>query len=520
MELILFNGKIHTLDTKKEVYEAIAIDKELIIKVGKNEDILPLKTKNTTLIDLQGKTVIPGFNDSHMHLYSTGKNLQRVNLLGVNSIEEVKAKVKDFINNNSLLKFIKGRGWNQDYFQDEARFLTKDDLDEISKDYPILLLRACGHIGVVNSKALELIDANVNIDGGYVDYEKGILYENALSLLEDDESIDDIKETLQKAIVYANSFGITSVQTDDFQKDYQKVLSAYLELHQEKKLTCRVYEQCLLPNLEILEDFLKNGYYSGYGDDYFKIGPLKLLLDGSLGARTAALTKPYCDDLTTSGLLTYDDYELEAIMKYANSFNMQIAVHCIGDKAMKQALAIFHKLHNPLRPSIIHCQIMDEEIQNQFQALQVLALIQPIFLHYDHRIVEKRVGEDLARTSYAFKTLLNKGVKLALGTDSPIDTINPFANLYCAITRKDLEGNPPQGWNPQEKLTLDEALQLYTQGSSYASFEENKKGIIKSGFFADMIVLNQDIFNITSNQLLKTEVEYTIVGGKIVYQKK
>ncbi|HHU55506.1 MAG TPA: amidohydrolase [Acholeplasmataceae bacterium] len=518
MDLILYNGKIDAMDNN--IYEAIAIKDGRVFKIGKNEDILPLKTKYTNIIDLNTKVVLPGFNDSHMHLYNTGKTLDTINLLGVKSIKEVKEKVRNFIKKNPNLKIIKGRGWNQDYFEDESRFLTKDDLDEITIEFPLILSRACGHIATVNSKALEGIKKDIKIEGGYIDFDTGIVYENALNLFETKETKEEIKNTIIKAMKYANSYGITTVQSDDFGENYNLILESYQELMKENKLTTRIYEQCLLPSLDKLKKFINEGYFTGHGNDYFRIGPLKLLSDGSLGARTAALSKPYEDDKTNSGILIYEYDELEKIITYANNHKFQIAVHAIGDKAIYEVLNIYKKIikdKNTLRHGIVHSQIMDEKLIDLYAKHDILAYIQPIFIHYDHRIVERRVGRSLAQTSYAFRTMLDKGINLSLGTDSPIEHLNPFANLYCAVTRKGLEGSPIGGWFPEESLSLYDAISLYTKGSSYSEFQEHQKGVLKPGYLADLIVLNHDIFSVPAEKLLDTKVEYTIVGGKIVY---
>src|SRR5690554_1312854 len=526
--MILYNGMIYTMD-KGIIVEAIKIVDDKIVKLGNSEEILNLKQLNEECIDLAGKTVIPGFNDSHMHLYGFRKILEMVYLMKVNNIDDIINKIKNYIKNNKINvnQWLQGRGWNQDYFKINKRFPTRDDLDKISKKHPIILSRVCGHIAVVNSKALEVCNISENtldVEGGNFDINMGIFKENALSLIMDNipkPSVIDIKNTLIKAMNYANSKGITSIHTDDLSHcgNYKYMLQAYEELNKENKLTCRIYQQCLL-NKSQLKEFIELGYKTGVGDNYFKIGPLKVLSDGSLGARTAALSKAYSDDKSTSGIMCYSNEELEDIITFAHENDMQIAIHCIGDRSMKIVLDCYEKVikdRNYKRHGIIHCQIMDKIILNKFKDIDILAYIQPIFLHYDLHIVENRVGKELAKTSYAFKSMIDKGIHLSLGTDCPVEICDPLVNIYCSVNRKDLQGFPQAGFNPQENLSVHEAIYHYTQESAYASFEENIKGSISEDKLADLVVLTDNIFNISPIYIKDIKVLKTIVGGKVVY---
>ncbi len=531
--MILYNGKIYTMDNK-EVVQALKIDNDKIIKVGKNEDVLALKKVNEECINLEGKTVIPGLNDSHMHLYGFGAMLKMVNLMNVTSIKDIITKVQDFINVHKIPQgsWVRGRGWNQDYFTDGKTYLTKADLDKISKDHPIILSRACGHMAVVNSKALEVcgIDKMTNqVEGGEFDLDLGIFKEHALGLIMGNipkPTIFEIKQALMEAMKYANSKGLTSVQTDDLSHagTFSDVLKAYEQLRDEGKLTCRIYEQCLLDKEELLE-FISLGYKTGVGDEYFKIGPYKILSDGSLGARTAALSRKYADDISTDGVMCYTQEILDDLILTAHQNGFQIATHCIGDRAMKMVLDSYEKAltianRDNHRHGIIHCQITTNKLIKRFKELNILAYIQPIFLHYDLHIVEDRVGKELAETSYAFKTFVDTGIHTSLGTDCPVEALDTMSNIYCAVNRCDLNGNPIGGWNPQEKLSVYEALFHYTQDSAYASFSENIKGSLSEGKLADFVVLSDDIMEINTLKIKDIKVLQTYVGGKLVYQDK
>ncbi len=532
--MILYNGKIITMDRKETIAEAILIKDELIVKVGNNEEILSIKDTDEICIDLQGKSVIPGLNDSHMHLYGFGLSLQMVNLMNSVSIDDLSDRVLTFLGNHSLNEnsWIQGRGWNQDYFINNNRFPNRQDLDKISLTHPIVLSRACGHMIVVNSKALELCgigETTKQVEGGEFDIDLGLFREHAMSLIMDNvpnPSLHDIRNMLINALEYANSRGLTSIQTDDLSHagDYKLMLEAYESLRNEKKLTCRIYEQCLLNSKEQFNEFLSLGYKTGVGDDFFKIGPLKILSDGSLGARTAALRNPYADSPDTNGIMCYSEEELDDLIQTAHLKDMQIAVHCIGDRAMTIVLNSYEKAfniknNNNHRHGIIHCQITDVAILNKFKTLNILAYVQPIFLHYDLHMVESRVGEQLAKTSYAFHTMIDKGIHTSFGTDCPVEPLDPLQNIYCAVTRSDLTGNPQGGWNPQEKLSVYDAIYHYTQEGAYASFEEKRKGSLEEGKLADFVVLNDDILLIDPVQIKDVEILMTYVGGKLVYQK-
>jgi len=522
------------MDNNKKFAQAMRIQGDKIINVGSTEDVLILKTLNEECIDLEGKTVIPGLNDSHMHLYGFGTTLQMVDLMNVTSIDEIMKKVRTFIKSKNIESndWIRARGWNQDYFHDDKRFPTRHDLDKISTTHPIFLSRACGHMAVVNSKALEVCRINEHtkqVEGGSFDVDLGLFREKALSLIFGNipkPSNDEVKKALIDAMHYANSKGLTSIQTDDLShgNGYQEMLNAYKELRDEGKLTCRIYEQCLLTKEELIE-FLTLGYNTSVGDEYFKIGPLKILSDGSLGARTAALKNPYADDASTNGIMCFTQEELDDLIATAHLANMQIAVHCIGDRAMsmvfdsyKKALRIDNRKNH--RHGIIHCQIMDETLLNQYQELDVCAYVQPIFLHYDLHIVEKRVGKELAKTSYAFKSMIDMGIHTSLGTDCPVESLDTMPNIYCAVTRSDLKGTPVGGWNPNEKISAYEALYRYTQEGAYASFEESIKGSISEDKLADFVVISDDILTIDPLKIKDIEVLMTFVGGKLVYKNK
>lgn len=538
MDLIFINSRVHTMDKDKSIREAVAVKGERIMFAGSNEEAMKLKTEMTKVIDLEGKTLVPAFNDSHMHLLSYGYSLTMTNLIGTKSLEEVLERTSDFIKKNKVPagKWVRGRGWNQDYFSRDKIFPTRYDLDKISTENPICLTRTCGHVIIINSKALEMLGITKDtpqFGGGHFDLDEngeplGIFREDAMRPVYNaipSPSLEEIKSMILAASKDLNAYGITSVGTDDFealpQSDYENVVIAYKELIAEGKNTVRIYEQCLLPEKKRLQGFLDKGYKTGWGDESFKIGPLKLLQDGSLGARTAALMKDYDDEPGTTGIITATQEYLNDLVMMAHKADCQIAIHGIGDRGMYMAFEAIEKAlkeypRKDHRHGIIHAQITDEYLLDKFKELDAVAYIQPIFLDYDWKIVKARVGAEREKTSYNWKGLLDRGVHIPSGSDAPVETFNVMYGIYEAVTRKDLQGNPEGGWLPDQALTPYEALHAFTVEGAYASFEEDIKGSIEPDMLADMVVLSKDILAIDPHEIKDVEVVSTIFGGRVL----
>lgn len=531
---IIYNGNIYL--EKNNFAEAICIENGKILSVGSSEEILKLADENTTLIDAKKNSVIPGFNDSHLHLYSVGTALQSVQLYGSKSIGETIEKGREFILKNSIPsgEFVVGRGWNQDYFTDENRMLTKHDLDAISTEHPILYKRACGHLAVCNSKALEICNITKDtpqIEGAEFYYgddgePNGIFTEEAIDLIVKnipEPSIDDMVKTIDLASNYALSHGITSVHTNDIKdENYSLMLEAYTKAFSLNSLKPRVYHQCFFSTPELFKNFIEDGYATGAGDSFNKIGPLKMFVDGSLGARTALLRNPYSDDKSTSGITCLTQNQLDTMVSVAHNNNCQVAIHAIGDKAIEMVLDSYDKViekKNINRHGIVHCQITDKPLLERFIKNDILAYVQPIFIHYDMNITENRVGKELADTSYAFGDMNKMGIKLSYGSDSPVEDLNTFDNLYCAVTRKDLNASPSKGYYPEQRVSLSDAIHLYTSASAYGSFEEDIKGKLLPNYFADLVILDRDIFSSDIENLRDTKVLMTMVNGEIAYKK-
>jgi len=529
MGLILYNGQIHTMDDQNTICQAVYLDGKTIHSLGNNEEILKLKEGNTQVIDLENKVVLPGFNDSHMHLLGYGMALCQVDLNGSKSVEDMIEKTKAFIKDNDIKpgSWILGRGWNQDLF-DKKEIPTNKDLDKISTDHGIVLRRVCGHVAIANSKVLE--DLNLSEDftetpGG--SYDHGIFRENAMDLIFDQMPKPDkdlMKHYIKTGVKALHQVGITSVQSDDlcvFPKDLsQMTLEAFEELAADDDLQLNVYEQALFRDLSHFEKFVSKGYQANKTVGNFKYGPLKILGDGALGGRTAWLRKGYADAPETKGISMYSQEDLNDYVAFAQKNDISVAIHCIGDAMLDSALEAIEKAmvlypNDKLRHGIVHCQITHTDQLHKMRDLNILAYVQPIFLDYDLHILEDRVGKDLASTSYAWQTMVDLGIKIPFGSDAPVETPDPLKGIHCAVKRQTLQGWPEDSYNSKENISLHQALRYYTADGAYSSYDEDHKGQIQSGFLADLVILDSSRLD----SILDVSVHTTIFQGEIVYTK-
>jgi predicted amidohydrolase YtcJ len=528
MRTILHSGKIY--QEKGKFCEALLIEDGVIIKSGSSEQILRLYEDDTDIIDLMDATVVPGFNDSHLHFYYHGVTMASVNVYGSTSVEEVIEKGIEYLRQHPQHSgYLWGRGWNQNQFVAEKRMLTKFDLDMISTDIPIVLGRACGHVTVCNSKALEL--ANINeaffVEGGEIlvgedGKPSGLFSENAIELLECLKprlTVDVVEKQIENIARIANQYGITSVATNDLHigdENSEVIEQAYIR-YAKKNPTVRVNHQICYHTPEILKQRVERGFVQS---DFLRYGPLKIFTDGSLGARTALMRHPYADDPSTRGIACMTPEQIDAYVQMASQCGVQVVAHAIGDGAMENVLNAYAKVvdkENALRHGIIHCQITDTDILERMRKLDILALVQPIFLHADLHIVESRVGKELASSSYAFKTMEDLGIHVSYGSDAPVENFNVFEGIHCAVNRQDLTGFPLEGFYPKQRVDVSTAIDNYTFEGAYASFEEHKKGRLKPGYLADLVVLSDDVFTIPSDEIKNVSVLKTMVNGKFVF---
>lgn len=497
----------------------------------------PAETGDT--VDLGGRFVCAGFNDSHMHLLNLGNVLSMVRLSAyTDSLSGMLDRLRAYIAGTKPQPgtWIRGRGFNQDYFLYERRFPTRYDLDAVSTEFPICITRACGHICVVNSKALEILGIDRNtpqVEGGRFTLDEtgeplGQFFENALELVYGRmpaPDADDIKQMLRLACVLLNSYGITSCQSDDYETfpniGYETVLRAMEELAEEGDLTVRVNEQAQFTNLDDLRRYVERGDHKR-GGTLFKSGPLKMLGDGSLGARTAYLSRPYADDPSACGIPVYTQEQLDAMCDYANRNGMSIAIHAIGDGILDCVLDAYEKAltacpRDDHRHGVVHCQITRPDQLERIRKLRLHVYTQSIFLDYDTHIVLDRVGGTLAGTSYPAKSLLASGVSLSNGSDAPVEEPVVLRGIECAVTRRSI-GSTDAPYRPEEALTVREAIDSFTKGGAFASFEENIKGEIRPGMLADFVVLGKNPFETAPEHLHEITVLETYLGGKLVYE--
>ena len=518
MKTIFHNGTVYT---GKGFCQSFAVEDGLFTAAGSNAEMLALQQQDDQLIDLQGRFVCAGFNDSHMHLLNLGQYLTNLRLdEHTGSLREMLEYARNVLNSQDFSngRWLKGRGWNQDYFTDVSRMPDVSDLDQISTEIPIMLTRACGHCCVVNSRALELagITADtVSPEGGAIGLTNGrpngLFYDNAISLITahiPSVNKDDIKKMILESCRLLNSYGITSSQSDDYgvfpDVSWETVNQAYRELAEEGKLTVRVYEQANFSSPEKLLDFMEKGDLTGKGDDMFRIGPLKMLGDGSLGGRTAHLSHPYADDGSTCGFSLFTDQQFEEMFDLANRNGMQIAVHAIGDECLDKVLNALKKAldrhpRDDHRHGIVHCQISQDDQLKRIAEMNLHVYAQSIFLDYDNHIVDARAGSQLARTSYSWKTLMNLGVTVSNGSDAPVELPDVMKGIQCAVTRTSLDGTGP--YLPDQAFTVREAIDSFTIASAHASFDENRKGRIEKGFLADFVILSKDPFKVSPDAL-------------------
>lgn len=523
--IVLGNGRIA---------EALFAQGERITQLGSSRDVLARCSCQALVVPLQGRTVLPGFHDSHLHLVAFGKSLTCVDLNGCRGIAEMQARVRQHIQRAGLKpgQWVRGRGWNQDLFED-ARMPSRHDLDSISDTHSILLERYCSHVAVLNTLGLTSlgISGDTQIEGGHIQLDRdgtptGLLAEAALECVEQrmpPVRAHDVRQHILQAQRCAATVGITSVQTDDLgavNYDLDR-LSVYRELEAESGLCLRVRQKLLLPAVPLLRDVLERGLAMGEGSSWYRIGPLKVLVDGSLGARTAALNEPYADQPDTSGLALYEQDALDELVWAAHAQGMQVALHAIGDRALGMAIGAIERAQRrrpyEARHRIVHCQVGSEPLYSRMARVGIMADIQPRFVAADWSMAERRLGAARCSQAYAWNTLERLGVRLAAGSDCPIDSLDPLEGIRAAVTRTDDRGEPPGGWNPMERVGAEQVLAWYTSGGAYAAFEEGRKGTLGVGMLADLVVLSGSPFDVPGEQIGSLAVELTVCGGMITH---
>ena len=518
---IYYNGVIYLNDEETSKVSALAIEGSQIKAVGTDEELLSLASEADAVFDLQGNLVMPGFVDSHIHLVEYAMEKAFVNLSEAKSLGEMCELLRESLPKAiSKNRPLRGSGFDHNYWDVKA-LPTRVDLDRVSMEIPIAVRRTCHHVTVCNTPALALCGMlESHPDGIVVEEEQGIVADALCGFTK-----EDFKEMILDAAMDVAAKGITEVQTDDLillRKELygQTILDAYMELDEEGKLPIRVYQQWNLPSVERLKAFLDAGYKTGYSTGHFTIGPLKLLGDGALGARTAALRESYQDDPSNYGLLNFADEEMETLVELAHKSGCQIAVHGIGDRTIDQILAAFEKAlgeepRENHRHGIVHCQITHPEQLEKMKELGVMAYVQPIFVKSDQWIVSERVGEDLAATSYDWRTMADFGIRMGFGSDCPVEPFDVLPNMYYAIMRKTPEQE--EGWYPDHAVSFEEAVKGFTVEGAYAAFAEDRRGRLLPGYVADFCVIDRDLTSLPPEALNEARILMTFVDGKQIY---
>jgi hypothetical protein len=525
------HGRIYTNDPAQPWAEAMAIADGKISCIGKMDHVLldcGGGAEGAETVQLHGQFVMPGFDDAHVHLGGAAADLLAVPLTGVPSVEELQKRVADAVAQHKEGEWITGGGWDHTMWPDK-RFPNRQQLDAVSPKNPVILTHISGHVAVANSLALQRaeIDKNTpNPPGGEIERDAlgeptGMLKEyaamNLVNVRIPDPSPEQRRKGIELVLQNVAKNGVTSVQDFSDWEDYKM----FRQIKEDGKLTVRITEW--LPfNLD-LNDLQNMRAQGGTTDPWVKTGALKAFVDGAMGSRTAAMLEPYSDDPSTSGILTNDPEKLRAMAIARDKAGFQLNFHAIGDRANRVALDVFEavaKANGPRdrRDRIEHAQLVSMEDIPRFAHLKVIASMQPSHQTTDMRWAEDRVGRDRIKGAYAWASMLKNGVRLAFGTDYDVEPISPFRGLYACVTRERPEGGPKNGWEPQEKITLEECIRAYTSGSAYAEFAEGKKGELKAGEYADFIILSNDLTKVAPSQYTKTSVLRTVVGGRTVYQ--
>lgn len=537
-DLVLRGGRVFVADEDHTVVEAVASAGDRIVASGTSEAVSTSICAGTRVIELEGRLVTPGMNDAHLHLGPGGLTLLQVPLVGTTSAGEVEALVREAASRAGPGEWIQGRGWDHTLWPPEDLgpdgWPTIETLDRASPDNPVVLRRVDGHSAWMNSAAIEAAGLGPHTPdpvGGQFRRDPetgqltGIIHETPARAIvmahAPDPSISQIREGVRRALDLARRVGVTSVQTQARVAD----IDYYRELERSGELTLRIYAWRPLTR-DTLEEHRRRGVAQASGSEWLRIGAMKAYADGSLGSRTATMLQPYADEPGNRGIEVTPADSLRRLMLAADSAGLQLFIHAIGDSANRLVLDILEEIGQtgparPRRHRIEHAQILDAEDIPRFAELGVVASMQPTHATTDMRWAEERIGpRRAAEGAYAWRKLLESGASVAFGTDWAVEPLAPVQGLYSAVTRQSREepGLPEGGWLPEERLTIEEAIRLYTAVPAYAEFEEHRKGTLREGMLADMVVWDRDLLAVPAVDLLDARPLFTIVGGRVVYE--
>ena len=558
-DLLVINAVIYTVDEDNSTAEAMAIRGSRIIAVGSTQDIQNQYTSQNT-IDAHGKTIIPGLIDSHAHVMGLGQSISELNLYGTTSSKQIVDMVAQRVSAAKPGEWIRGRGWDQNDWGSstlEKSFPTAVMLDKVSSNNPVILSRIDGHAIWVNSKAMELAknntDLRIEIEGGKILRDRmgnptGIFVDNAEAVIRNivpEYSKEEKIKLYRQAFDECLKVGLTSVHDMGIdEKDFE----IYRELLNNQELPLRIYALIAGPG-KIFESMMISGPYLDHVNKLFSVRSIKLYMDGALGSRGAALIEPYSDEPESRGLITFSPDSVRIITEQALKNGFQVCVHAIGDKANRIVLDEFENASKKYptqarnaRLRIEHAQVIALEDIPRFKKLNVIPSMQPTHATSDMYWAQARLGPERILGAYAWRSLIDDGNIIPAGSDFPVELPNPLYGFYAAITRQDKEGIPNNaadvekhfqlsaegikdsshfkgGWYVEQRLTREEALRSFTKWGAFAEFMENEKGSLEEGMLADFVIVSKDIMTVAVKEILTTEVEMTVVGGKIRYQK-
>ena len=529
---IYTNENIYTSDGVPSRAEALAVVDGKIAAVGSSDEMGRWVGPDTRVIDLTGKFVMPGFNDAHVHLWLAGQQLLNVDLEGTTSLAEFQQRIREHLEGREPDEWITGGGWDQSMWK-ENRMPTRADLDAVSTDYPMSMTRVDGHSVVVNSAALSLAEisrltpdpAGGEIVRDQIGEPTGWLKDRAVGLVSrllPEPTRERRKEGILLVLEQAARFGVTSMQDDSIRFDSWESYHALRELKDEGRLTARIH--VMLPFEYPLEELIRLREEAGTEDPWLRTGLVKTEADGSGGSRSAAMFADFANDPGNPGYMKIEPARIREMVLERDAAGFQIALHAIGDRANRiilDAFAVAREVNRRenARHRIEHVQYLANEDVERFRELGVIASMQPSHLLAEIRWTRTLLGTEREFLAYRVRSLLDAGTALALGTDYPVEGLRPMRGLYAAVAREFEAGGPDGGYQPQERICIEEAIWAYTAGSAYAEFAEKQKGTLTPGKFADLIVLSRDIARVPAQEILQAEVLLTMAGGRIVYEK-
>ena len=532
VDLIFVNGNIYTVNERQPRAQAIAIKKDRIVFVGSDTDAKKLANDKTHIVDLAGKTVVPGLTDSHCHIFGIGRREMNLNLEGTNTRQDFLAKVKERVAGAERGKWVTGRGWIETFWK-PPQFPTRQDLDKIAPDNPIFLTRVDGHAAVANSPALKIAKVdNHTADpfGGQIlktnGEPNGMLLDNAMDLVEKDipkPTEAEREQALLLGIEREIKLGWCEIQNAGSHKDEVDLIR---KQYADGKIKMRMINAVYGPGAEA-QSFLQEGSTINAYDHRFTQRTIKVMFDGALGSRGAALLKPYNDAPNSSGYLTEKPEELKPMFEEALRRGIQVETHAIGDRANRLIVDLYEQAFKGVPPDqrkireprwrVEHAQIVDLADIPRFAKLGVIPSMQPSHAISDLFFAPARLGMDWLAGAYAWQSFLKSGTIICGGSDAPIERGEPMIEFYAAVARKSIKGESGDGWHPEQAVSREQALKMFTIWPAYAAFEESDKGSIEVGKLADFTVLSQDIMKIPEPEILKTRCIMTVIGGEVAF---